>query len=42
MGHDIIYQDEQKLKTIAKNLKIKLYKQEIDEIENEYVFEQII
>lgn len=42
MGHDIIYQDEQKLKTIAKNLKIKLYKQELDEIENEYVFEQII
>lgn len=42
MGYDIIYQDEQKLKTIAKNLKIKLYKQEIDEIENKYVFEQII
>lgn len=42
MGHDVGSEDEKRLKTIAKNLKIKLYKQEIDEIENEYVFEQII
>ena len=42
MGHDVGSEDEKRLKTIAKNLKIKLYKQEIDEIENEYFFEQII
>lgn len=42
MGHDVESVNEKRLKTIAKNLKIKLYKQEIDETENEYVFEQII
>ena len=42
MGHDVKSEDEKRLKTIANNLKIKLYKQEIDEIENEYFFEQII
>lgn len=42
MGHDVESENEKRLKTIAKNLKIKLYKQEIDETENEYVFEQII
>lgn len=42
MGHDVGSEYEKRLKTIAKNLKIKLYKQEIDEIENEYFFEQII
>lgn len=42
MGHDVGSEDEKSLKTVAKNLKIKLYKQEIDEIENEYFFEQII
>ena len=42
MGHDVGSEDEKRLKTIANNLKIKLYKQEIDEIENEYFFEQII